>query len=197
METKANLNADLVQQAQLQKQPLLAVYFEFNHLKQLYRQGWLKRGLPREQCESVAEHVLGVALLGWFFTEHGFPSDSRDKILRMALVHDLGEVYAGDITPDDDISPGEKRRREREAVGRIFNKLPGGVEYLELWEEYEAGMTHEARIVRQLDRLEMALQALVYERQGFGSLEEFFRSASEAMHTPELAALLEAVKRLR
>jgi putative hydrolase of HD superfamily len=195
METKSDLNTELV--AQAEKLPLLAVYFEFNHLKQLYRQGWLKRGLPREQCESVAEHVLGVALLAWFFTEQGFPTDSRAKILHMALIHDLGEIYAGDITPADDVSPGEKRRRERDAVRRIFNKLPGGQEYLELWEEFEAGVTHEARLVKQLDRLEMALQAVVYERQGLGSLEEFFRTASDAIHAPELVALLDAAKKLR
>jgi putative hydrolase of HD superfamily len=195
MERKASLSAELVQGAE--KFPLLAVYFEFNHLKQLYRQGWLKRGLPREQCESVADHILGVALLAWFFTEKGFPSDSREKILHMALIHDMGEVYVGDITPADDISPGEKRRLERGAVRRIFERLPGGREYLELWEEYEAGITQEARLVRQLDRLEMALQALVYERQGLGNLDEFFRSATTAIHSHELGLLLDEVKKLR
>ena len=195
METKGNIHPELVDKAK--EWPLLAVYFEFNHLKQLYRQGWLKRGLPREHCESVAEHVLGVALLAWFFTEKDFPSDMREKILHMALIHDLGEVYAGDITPADDISPGEKRRRERAAVRQIFDKLPGGREYLELWEEYEIGMTAEARLVKQFDRLEMALQALVYEREGAGNLDEFFRTASEAVYTPELVSLLDAVKRMR
>lgn len=195
METKGSIPEELLQQAQ--GFPLLAVYFEFNHLKQLYRQGWLKRGLPRDQCESVADHILGVALLAWFFTEKGFPSDSREKILHMALIHDLGEVYAGDITPADGVSLEEKQRLERKAVRRIFDKLPGGEEYLELWEEYEAGITHEARLVRQFDRLEMVLQALVYERQGMGSLEEFFRSATQAVDSPELVLLLDAAKRMR
>ncbi|HYO58827.1 HD domain-containing protein [Archangium sp.] len=42
---------------------LIEAYFELNHLKQLYRQGWLRVGLARERCESVAEHSFGVALL--------------------------------------------------------------------------------------------------------------------------------------
>jgi len=195
MEKKADLNVELVEQAGAQA--LLAVYFEFNHLKQLYRQGWLKHGVPREQCESVAEHVLGVALLAWFYTAEGFQPASREKILHMALVHDLGEVYAGDFTPDDRIEPAEKHRRERAGVEQILGRLAGGAEYLALWEEFEAGETIEARLVRQFDRLEMALQAVVYERQGLARLDDFFSSAREAIHMPELARLLAEAQALR
>jgi len=52
------------------------------------------------------------------------------------------------------LQPGEKRRRERESVTRVVSRLPRGREYIDLWEEYEAGRTKEARLVRQLDRLE-------------------------------------------
>lgn len=194
MQEKAELNTDLVQQAELNS--LIAAYLEFNHLKQIYRQGWLKRGISPEQCETVAEHILGVAMLAWFVTDQSFPSFNRDKILRMALIHDLGEVFTGDLTPDDQVAPGEKRRRERELVTRVVSRLPRGREYVDLWEEYEAGRTNEARLVRQLDRLEMACQALIYERQGLGSLDEFFRSASAAIYTPEIFNLLDTIKKL-
>ncbi len=50
-------------------QPLIQAYFELNHLKQLYRQGWLRVGIPPERCESVAEHSLGVALLCLFIAD--------------------------------------------------------------------------------------------------------------------------------
>jgi putative hydrolases of HD superfamily len=195
MEKKAELNTALVQQAE--SNPLVAAYFEFSHLKQIYRQGWLKRGIPVDQCESVADHIMGVVMLAWFFTDQGFPAISRDKIMRMALIHDLGEIYAGDLTPGDNVSPGEKRRRERDGVKRVVGRLPRGREYIDLWEEYEAGRTNEARLVRQLDRLEMACQAVIYERQGLGSLEEFFRSASEAIYTPEILIILDVIKKLR
>jgi len=62
-----------------------------------------------------------------------FPSFNRDKILRMALIHDLGEVFTGDLTPDDQVAPGEKRRRERESVTRVVSRLPRGREYIDLW----------------------------------------------------------------
>lgn len=54
--------------------PIVAMYFECAHLKQLYRQGWLQRGVPPERCESVAEHTFGVALLSLFLARHPCPS---------------------------------------------------------------------------------------------------------------------------
>ncbi len=119
------------------------------------------------------------------------------KVLRMALLHDFGEIYVGDITPADAIDRDEKYRLERRAVLQVFNKLPRGADYIDLWEEYEQGVSPEARFVRQLDRLEMALQASVYEHQQLADLSEFFVSAEQALTAPGLQSLLEALKALR
>lgn len=81
--------------------PLIEMYFEFNQLKQLYRQGWLKRNIPTSHCESVADHSPGVAVLAMFISEAHFPDLDTLNILRMALIHNFGEIYAGDLTPDD------------------------------------------------------------------------------------------------
>jgi putative hydrolase of HD superfamily len=188
-------NPQLLQKAE--SNGLVAAMLEFNQLKLLYRQGWLRRGLALEACETVAEHVLGVTMLAWWFCDQGFPGLNRDKLMRMALIHDLGEVFCGDITPYDQISPGEKRRRERDAVRRVVSRLAYGMEYLDLWEEYEAGRTNEARVVRQLDRLEMALQAVEYEKQYAIPVDEFLRSASEAIYTPEIQLILDVIKKMR
>ena len=85
-------------------------------LKQLYRQGWLKRGVPPERCESVAEHTLGVAVLVMLLADTRFPELDAQKVLRMALLHDFGEIDAGDFTPIDGISLQEKHRLEKESV---------------------------------------------------------------------------------
>lgn len=170
--------------------PIIRAYFEFNHLKQLYRQGWLKRGIPRERCESVAEHSLGVALLALWLAEAHFPDLDHGRLMRMALVHDFGEIYAGDLVPGDRISAGQKYRLEYESVQRVFAALPGGETYIELWLEYEAGETPEAQLVRQVDRLEMAMQASIYLRQGFKRMDEFFTTAGRALSHPELQNLL-------
>ena len=176
---------------------LVRLYFEFNQLKHLYRQGWLQRGIPLENVESVAEHTLGVALLTLWLAEAYFPAVDADKALRMALVHDFGEIYAGDLTPNDRVAAGEKAQRERAAVQEVLGKLVNGQRYLALWEEFETGETPEARLVRQVDRLEMALQASVYRGQGYGNLEEFFATARAALTDPPLTALFEELEALR
>jgi 5'-deoxynucleotidase YfbR-like HD superfamily hydrolase len=88
-----------------------------------------------------------------------------DKMIRLALIHDLAEARVGDLTPADRVSSAEKRERERIAFAEIVEPLPEGRVLDDLWREYEAGASPEARVVRQLDKLEMALQALEYERQ--------------------------------
>lgn len=177
--------------------PLITAYFEFNHLKQLYRQGWLQRGIPAQQCESVAEHTFGVAVLALFLAEIYAPELDLLKVMRMALLHDFGEIYAGDLTPAHEVSRDEKYRLEQQAVRRVLAKLPRGAAYVALWEEYEAGHSPEARFVRQLDRLEMALQASVYEHQGLADLSEFFAAVRPALARPELQALLGQLETLR
>lgn len=175
---------------------LLKAYFELNHLKQLYRQGWLKRGIPRDRCESVAEHSFAVAVLALWLAKSHYTHLDTERLVYMALLHDFGEVYAGDIVPSDGIEASEKQRLEYESVRRVFEKLPGGEELCHLWEEFEAGETPEARLVKQLDRLEMGLQAAIYRAQDLGDLQEFSLSAQQALQDEPLIELLEQVNRI-
>jgi putative hydrolase of HD superfamily len=177
--------------------PLIRACFEWSHLKQLYRQGWLRRGIPPERCESVAEHTFGVAMLALFLADTSHADLDPLKVLRIALLHDLGEVYAGDLTPGDAVDPEEKHALEEQSVIRVLSKLPQGPGYIALWQEYEQGASPEARLVRQVDRLEMALQAALYEHQEQIALPDFFDSADAAISWPALHALLAAVKEIR
>lgn len=195
MKSKDNLPAMLLHGPNIS--PIIEAYFEFNHLKQLYRQGWLRRGISPERCESVAEHSWGVALLALFLADACFPTLDRDKTVRMALLHDFGEIYAGDFTPADDIGQEEKHQLEAQSIRQVLAQLPGGETYVALWEEFEQGESAEARLVRQLDRLEMALQASVYEHQGLANLSEFFASAREALAEPQLQYILDELQALR
>ena len=154
--------------------PIIALFYEFNHLKTLYRQGWLRVGIPKEQCETVAEHSMGVALLALFLADEYFPELDKGKLMRMGLLHDFGEIYAGDIVPGK-MSLAEKHALERKSVERVFSKLPKGQDYLAIWEEFEAGKTAEARFMKEIDRLEMGLQASVYEQEGLGGTVRIFR----------------------
>ena len=177
--------------------PVLRVYHEFNQLKLLYRQGWLKSGIPPERCETVAEHTLGVAVLAMWLADQYFPALDSQKLLRMALLHDFGEIYAGDITPADGVIAEDKRQQETEAVQSIFSKLSQGEAYISCWQEFEAGRTPEARFIRQIDRLEMALQASIYRQQGLATPEEFMVSARKAIHDPELLELLVEIETMK
>lgn len=191
METKAENPVGLL--GDQEQTPLISAYFELCHLKQLYRQGWLRRGVPPERCESVAEHSFAVAWLVMWLAQSR-PELDANKALRMALLHDLGEVYAGDIIPGDGVSEAQKHRCEAEAVQRILSRLADAQGLIALWDEFEAGVSPEARFVRQLDRLEMGLQAAVYQRQGLIESDEFFASARLALKDDRLAALLEEVQ---
>ncbi|HEX5416154.1 MAG TPA: HD domain-containing protein, partial [Chloroflexota bacterium] len=134
---------------------LIRVVEEAGQLKTLRRAGWVRVGVP--EPESVADHTFRVALLALLFGPRlGLDADT---MVRLALVHDLGEARLGDITPADRIGKAEKSRAEAVAFGEIVAGLPEGPALFDLWREYDAGATPEARAVSQLDKLEMAFQA--------------------------------------
>jgi len=176
--------------------PALSSYFRLMRLKRLYRQGWLKRGLPEGLCESVAEHSFGTALLALLLAgkdgaggDFGRIDPSRAALL--ALVHEMGESYAGDITPVDGVSREDKSALERDAILRALEGHPDLEWFLSLWEEFEEGSSAEARFVRQLDRLEMGLQAALQEAEGFPGMLEFYDSARRTVVEPRLRGILE------
>jgi len=176
--------------------PIIEALYEFNHLKALYRQGWLRVGIPKEQCESVAEHSMGVTLLALFLADEVCPDLDKSKLILMGLLHDFGEIYAGDLVPGQ-LSLEEKRTLERESVEKVFSRLPKGKDYLAIWEEFEDGETAEARFMKEIDRLEMAIQASVYEQEKLGNLSAFFESTDKALTTPQLRDILSALQKLR
>jgi putative hydrolase of HD superfamily len=176
--------------------PALASYFRLMRLKRLYRQGWLKRGVPEELCESVAEHSFGTALLALLLAGSAGDGGSLGKIdvsraALLALVHEMGESYAGDITPVDGVSMAEKEKLEREAILRALEGHPDIEWFLSLWEEFESGATPESRFIRQLDRLEMGLQAALQDAEGYPGMGEFFDSARKTVVEPRLRSVLE------
>ncbi|MCK4884217.1 MAG: HD domain-containing protein [Candidatus Diapherotrites archaeon] len=175
---------------------LIEFYFEINHLKQLFRQGWL-RNVPKDQCESVAAHSFGTSLLAMVVGNEYFPEVDTSKAMQMALIHDLGEVYAGDFIPNNKINKKEKHELEKKSILQLFSKLKKGKKYIELWEEFEAGKTKEAKFVKQMDKLEMVLQASVYEHKGYKNLQEFFDSSKSHITDEKLKELFNEIEPIR
>jgi putative hydrolase of HD superfamily len=152
-------------------------------LKELPRSGWLR--VPIDAPESVAAHSWGVAWLAVLLCPDTL---DRERVMTIAIVHDVPEVRAGDITPHDGISRKEKKRRELEAATALF---AGEERLMEAWQEYEDNQTPEAQFVHQLDKLDMALQAVRYTRSRGADTTEFVESA-RAKIPKKLWALLES-----
>jgi putative hydrolase of HD superfamily len=166
---------------------ILSVLADVGGLKELKRAGWVRVGIP--EPESVADHSFRLA---WMAILVGPRLGLNvEAMVRLALIHDLGEARVGDVTPTDRVTSSEKRAREAEALGRIVDELPEGPALYDLWREYDAGATPEARIVRQLDKLELALQALEYECQQGRDLTEFWLSARAALTEPLLVQIFD------
>jgi len=168
------------------------VFFELTQLKHLYRQGWLRAGVPELRCESVADHSYLTALACMLLVGER-PELDAHKVLRLAILHDVGEAYAGDITPHDGVPREEKERLEHQAVVSIFGKYAGGTGLIALWEEYAAQTTAEARFVKEIDRLELSFQADIYERQGLIDARAFFDYARETITCRHVSRELDAV----
>jgi putative hydrolase of HD superfamily len=132
-------------------------------LKSLPRAGWLRVG--KHDPESVAAHSWGVALAALVRCP---PELNREKVLAMAILHDLAEARVGDITPHDRVPKEEKHRRERLAILSMLHSHP---HLKTIWDEVEAGLTPEARFVREMDRLDLGLTAEMYGQQGTRTAE--------------------------
>lgn len=153
-----------------------------HRLKTTKRAGWLRKEV--QNPESVADHMYRMGLMA-LIAPH-FPGVDRDKCVKMAIVHDIAEAIVGDITPIDGIPKEEKSRREQEALDHMCKVLGGGSrakEIAELWTEYEANSSPEAKFVKDLDKVEMILQALEYEEEQEKDLDEFFQSTAGKFQT--------------
>jgi len=156
------LQAKIIKQMNIHDmENLMDLFHKVGKLKEIKRKGWIRYNIPSP--ESVAEHVFRVAFIAMMVGKE-MDADVL-KLLKMALIHDVPEVICGDITPHNGISQEKKRRMEEDAIKRLFSKLPDGKEYVELWEEIEEGKSKEAKILKDIDKLELMLQASEYKQK--------------------------------
>ena len=107
--------------------------------------------------ESVAEHSWRLALMALFLRDE-FPTLDMDRVIRMGLIHDLGECFTGDIPSF--LKSGGDEERERSALEAWVASLPApySVELKTLYAEMDALETDEARLYKALDKLEAVIQ---------------------------------------
>jgi putative hydrolase of HD superfamily len=115
---------------------------------------------------------------------------NKDKLIKICLVHDLAESIVGDITPYDGVTKEEKRKLEQDALFKIVSDIGNeeiGSELWQLWLEYEESTSNEAEIAKQLDKLEMIIQANEYEiSHPEKRLQRFFDSTKDFFVHPEV-----------
>lgn len=164
---------------------ILAVFSDAGQLKTQRRAGWIRAGIVYP--ESVADHSYRLAVMAMLIG----PRLGLDvaAMVRLCLIHDLAEAQVGDLTPSDRVTPAEKRYLEATTLGHLFAALPEGPVLYDVWCDYDSGATPEARIVRQLDKLELATQALEYELRYDLDLTEFWLSARAKLTEPLLIQL--------
>ena len=133
-------------------------------LKNVLRAGWVRAGI--ESPESVAAHSWGMSMLALKLAPKEL---DLARVLSLCIVHDIPEVRVGDLTPHDDTST-----KAEDELNAMKEMAP---EWVGLFEEYEQGKTPEAKFVKQLDKLDMALQAEIYQSKFDIPLTEFIESA--------------------
>jgi putative hydrolases of HD superfamily len=126
---------------------------EIDKIKHIFRKNFLMDG---SRNENDAEHSWHLAIMAILLSEHCNEKIQVSKVIKMVLVHDLVEIYAGDTYCYDDKANEDKCDREQQSAARLFSILPEdqGNELRSLWEEFEAKKTPEAKFACALDRLQ-------------------------------------------
>jgi putative hydrolases of HD superfamily len=124
-------------------------------LKTVRRSGWTSEG----ERESVAEHTWRLGLMAMLLYGKTSGVDLA-RLLKMCLIHDLGEAIRGDVPAPAQVAGSDKADQERADLLELTISLPPALrrEVLELWDEYEAAATPEAKLAKGLDKLETILQ---------------------------------------
>ncbi|XP_055386737.1 myb-like protein D [Condylostylus longicornis] len=144
-------------------------------LKHTKRTGFVLRDV--KNCESISGHMYRMAMMT--FLLDGTEGLNQTKCMELALVHDLAECIVGDLTPFCGVTKEDKKRMEMEAMEKICKLIePRGKRMWELFVEYESGESPESKFVKDLDRLDMVLQAFEYEKRDNCLMkhQEFFDS---------------------
>lgn len=128
---------------------------EIEGLKRLLRHSWLSD----DRRESVAEQTWRMAMMALLFHEEIEVKVDIHKVIKMILIHDLAEVYAGDYVVFKHV-PKDKHELEFVALQKLVKTLPQQLaeEFVSLWQEFEDKKTNEGKFATALDKLEVIIQ---------------------------------------
>jgi len=198
---------------------ILNFLIEVGKLKKKYRKGWLVHGI--KNSESTADHIFRMTIIAWVLGKK--KKLNMERVIKMALVHDLCEVYAPDVTPYDPLLPKDKKKAmevlkkwpkftpslkikkyknkyktEFQALKKLTSKLspPLRKEIINLWLDFEKGLTKEGRFVKQVDKIENLLQGLEYWKK-YGKIQHrlWMRWIKEIIDDPVLLEFIRTLEK--
>ncbi len=200
---------------------ILNFLIESGKLKKMPRTGFFWLGIKNP--ETIAQHAFRVAILNWILALKIKPKLNLEKIIKISLIHDLCEVYAGDMTPYWGLLPKnptkrreilkrwvrlpikikkqrdkEKFEKEKESLQKLIDSIPSDLkkDIMDCWLEYERMFTEEGRFVKQGDKIETLLQALEYWGSDPNSpVLGWWEEVEELVDDPILREFLEKVEK--
>ena len=136
---------------------------QINFIKEIDKLKFIQRKTKlfnSDRNENDAEHSWHLAMMTIVLAEHSNVPIDILKVLKMVLIHDIVEIDAGDIFIYDTENNHSNTEEERKAANRIFGMLPKkqADELISVWEEFESGLTDEAKFAKSMDRFEPLLQ---------------------------------------
>lgn len=171
----------------MKPQELIQLMKIAENLKNNTRHSWTSKG----RHESVAEHSYRLCFMALFLKDE-FPDADMDRVIRMCIMHDIGEAFTGDIPTFE--KTGEDEKKEENVVNQFIENLPEPyrTELGELFEEMNALESKEAKIYKALDKMEAVIQhneadittwlPLEYELQlNYGEKETVFSPYMKAL----------------
>ena len=138
--------------------------------------------------ESVSDHTFSLAVMTLVFAE--LQKLDTEKAIKMSLIHDLAESKIGDFVPGQ-LSKIQKNNLETDTMKNILNDLPENIrnDMFNLWNEFLEQKTPESLLIHDLDKLEMALQAKIYDKRFGYNIKIFLDSAEIQITNPKIKEL--------
>ncbi len=148
------------------EESILRFYLLTNTLKRKIRQGTLYWNVDTKRKDSIAEHVYGTCMLAIAIKSEYNIKMNLERVLHMLLVHELEEIYIGDITPFDGYTAKQLKEMGKKAVEKVLAPLKDKKYYIDLLDEFNARETKDACFAYMCDKLEFDLQMMLYSDEG-------------------------------
>ncbi len=166
-------------------------------LKKVERTGWVTIA-KIDKPESVAEHSFRTAVVAMMLAD--LRKLDVEKTVRMALLHDLAEAITGDwdLFAKKKLGNELREKKEKEAMEKILDMIPENLreKYKKVIKDYKNRNSEEAKLVKEIDRLEMLMQVKEYEKEGYDKedLDRLWNDVETKIKDDEIKSLAKILK---